>query len=720
MSDELKRVGLVFKADGTVDFNKSLKAVNASIQENRSAFKLAKSSWDDSTKSVKKLRETQKYLENQTKDYTDKVRMLETELKELESAENRDEKAISKKKDQLNTAQTSLNNYQKGLDEVSQKLDSGAAEIEEYGKKLEEMGGKMTSAGKKMSKGITAPVLAVGAAGVKSAMELDEGYDTIISKTGATGDKLLEMQDIADEVFGGMPVSMMDVGAAVGEINTRFEFTGDVLKEATKKFLKFAEINETDVNTAVQLVSRAMGDANIPAEEYGTILDQLTAAAQASGISIDTLTQNLTKYGAPMRQLGFDTESSIAIFAQWEKAGVNTEIAFSGMKKAIANWTKEGKDGKAEFANFVKGVQDGSISAQEALDVFGAKAGPDLVDAIQNGRFNYEEFMKIIEESGGIVAKTWEAQQDPWDQAKVAVNNLKLAGAELGEQLMAVLAPIINSVVEKVKEFTEWFKGLDDEQKKTIVTIGLLAAAIGPLLIVFGIVFSSIGKIITVTSKIITIAGKVPGIIGTISTGAKALWGVMAANPIGAVVTVVGLLIAAFVTAYNKCDWFREGVNRIFGGVVDFIKKAIKKIKGFFDFDWELPDIKLPHFSLEGSFSLKKMTVPKLKVDWYAKGGILNSPTIFGSNGDSLMGGGEAGKEAVLPIELLRKYIREENQAGNESLARSIEEALSKIEIVAQNNIYLGDRKLLDLMTDMVIEKIGRRQNGKNAALGVV
>ena len=114
------------------------------------------------------------------------------------------------------------------------------------------------------------------------------------------------------------------------------------------------------------------------------------------------------------------------------------------------------------------------------------------------------------------------------------------------------------------------------------------------------------------------------------------------------------------------------------------------------------------------------MTVPKLKVDWYAKGGILNSPTIFGSNGDSLMGGGEAGKEAVLPIELLRKYIREENQAGNESLARSIEEALSKIEIVAQNNIYIGDRKLLDLMTDMVIERIGRRQNGKNAALGVV
>ena len=56
MADKLERVGLVFKADGTVDFNKSLKEVNSSIQENRSAFNLAKSTWDESTKSAEKLR----------------------------------------------------------------------------------------------------------------------------------------------------------------------------------------------------------------------------------------------------------------------------------------------------------------------------------------------------------------------------------------------------------------------------------------------------------------------------------------------------------------------------------------------------------------------------------------------------------------------------------------------------------------------------------------
>lgn len=135
MADDLKRVGLVFKADGTVDFNKSLKEVNASIQENRTAFNLVKSTWDENTKSLDKLRATQEYLTKQTKDYTDKATMLERQLKELESAEERDEKAIQSKRSQLNQAQTSLNNYKRGLADIEEKLKSGAYKTEQYTKK---------------------------------------------------------------------------------------------------------------------------------------------------------------------------------------------------------------------------------------------------------------------------------------------------------------------------------------------------------------------------------------------------------------------------------------------------------------------------------------------------------------------------------------------------------------------------------------------------------
>ena len=148
MADDLQRVGLVFKADGAVDFKKTLDQVNTAVQENRNAFNLAKAAWDDSTSSVDKLRDRQEYLAKQTETYSDKVNLLEQELKQMESAENRNEKAIRKKQNQLTQAKTSLLNYQKGLEDVTRQLTSGAAESEEKLKSLDDTLGNLTAAAK--------------------------------------------------------------------------------------------------------------------------------------------------------------------------------------------------------------------------------------------------------------------------------------------------------------------------------------------------------------------------------------------------------------------------------------------------------------------------------------------------------------------------------------------------------------------------------------------
>ncbi len=741
MADSLQRVGLVFKADGTVDFRKSLKAVSASIQENRTEFKLAKSTWDESTKAIDKLKASQIYLEKQTQDYSMKVRVLRDELGNLENAEKRDEAAIQKKRAELNTAETSLNNYKRGLEEVNDKLKSGAAQIEEFAGKVEKLGSKMTDAGKKMTVGVTTPIVGIGAAGVKAAMELDEGYDTIIAKTGATGDTLQGLNDVADRVFGSMPVEMQDVGTAVGEINTRFGSTGDELEDLTKKFLQFAEINGTDVNNSIRLVSRAMGDAGIPTEQTGELLDKLTIAGQASGVEIEKLTDNLAKYGAPMRALGLTTDESIAIFAGWEKAGVNTEIAFSGMKKAIGTWGKEGKNATEEFKKTLKAIEsapDIATATSMAIEVFGQKAGPDLADAIKGGRFEYQDFLQLIQDSSGIVSQTFEEQQDPWDQWKTTVNELKLAGAELGGVLIETLAPILQEVAGKVKEFSEWFRNLDENQQRTIVTIGLVIAAIGPLLVVFGSVFGGISKIIGGSKSLIGLlvkgGPKVIDVFKLVGSGAKGLWAILAANPIGAVITVIGILISAFVAAYNKCEWFRNGVDKIFKEVVEFFKDAGKKFKetgedivdffkglgkkigDFFSFKWL--DIKLPHLKISGDFSLVPPRVPKISVKWYAKGGILNKPTLFGQNGGELMGGGEAGPEAVLPIKLLREYIREENKINNESLVAAFIEALKTLNISPDVKVYIGDKELINELSEGVSDNISKSQISAQAARG--
>lgn len=196
------------------------------------------------------------------------------------------------------------------------------------------------------------------------------------------------------------------------------------------------------------------------------------------------------------------------------------------------------------------------------------------------------------------------------------------------------------------------------------------------------------------------------------------LWGVLAANPVILIIAAVAALIAIFVTLYNKCEWFRDGVNDIFGAVVDFIKGAIDKIKGFFDFDWKLPKIKLPHFKASGEWSFVPPKVPKFSVDWYANGCILNSPTIFGQNGNSFMGGGEAGKEAVLPIELLKSYMREENESNNSVLASMIAEAIQKMTLVCQNDIYIGDKKTVSALTNLILKNVSNKMLNAQGAKG--
>ena len=570
MADDLKKVGLVFKADGTADFAKSLKTINSLTQENYSSFKLAKSQWDSSTKSMDKLRDTQRYLSSQTDAYTAKVDTLKEELKNLENAENRNEKAISDKKNALNNAQATLNNYKKGLDEVNGKLKSGSAQIEEYAKKIENFGSKTKEVGGSLNKNITAPIAAAGTAAYAAWMSVDEAYDNIAVGTGATGDALSKLQESFDNVFAKAPFDAMDISNSLADLNTRFGFTGKVLEDASEKFLKFASVNKTDVSNAVALVSRAMGDAGIPAEEYTSVLDALTTASQASGISIDALTGNITKYGAPMRALGYTTEESIAIFASWEKAGVNTEIAFSGMKKAISNFSAEGKDAKVEFKKTLEEIAkcpDIASATTKAIEVFGTKAGPDLADAIKGGRFEFEEMLKLVESSSGQLDASFEATMDPADKAKVALNNLTLAGAALGDVIQSALGPVFESLADILKDFTEWFKNLNPEIRQTIVIVGGIIAAVGPLLVLIGALAGPISTALGLFAKFkLALFGTAEqaGMMGTMVSGLT--------GPILAVIGIIALVTAALIDLYNNNEEFRKNVNDMISNLIEILQ----------------------------------------------------------------------------------------------------------------------------------------------------
>ncbi len=216
--------------------------------------------------------------------------------------------------------------------------------------------------------------------------------------------------------------------------------------------------------------------------------------------------------------------------------------------------------------------------------MFGSVEGLNSVLMLtsEQGMQMYGEAMKEMQTNTTALDEAFSKMDETsGSQMKKAINDIKNAGIEIGD----ILLPVISGIVGKIREVMRAFSGLSDSQKETIVKIVAIAAAVGPLLIAFGSVCGGISKIIHFTSLATGVASKVPGIISTIGIGAKALWGVLAANPIGAVITIIGLLVGAFVTLWNKSEAFRnfwkglwENIKEITSVVVDAVVKFCENL----------------------------------------------------------------------------------------------------------------------------------------------
>lgn len=484
------------------------------------------------------------------------AKKYKTALNQIEKEQMRNGKAaddlrikVLNQEAAVKTTEREIGRYRNQLEQSSVKVKIFGKEIDLAGTKAQKFAQKAGGIAKKGLVTLGAAATAMGAAAIKSFTEVDDGADNVIRATGATGKSAKELEKIYKEVAGSVTGDFASIGDTVGEVNTRFDFTGEKLKEASQDFMKFANITGVDAKTGVQLVSRAMGDAGIKADEYKTVLDMLSVAAQKSGISVETLTEDITKYGAPMRQLGFDTKTSIALFSQWEKAGVNTQIAFSGMKKAISNWMKSGKDAKTEFSKTMKGIQDGTISVSEAMDIFGIKAGTDMVDAIKEGRFNFEGFTKALENSKGALDSTYNGVIDGADKFEMTVKRVKIKAGELGEQLIETFGPVVIAGIEKASGAIDW---INNNTGKSIAIFSTLAGVLGTVFVVSKIVSfaTTISTTIAEITNLITKMRTAAATTGILQGAFSLLGGGTAAAVLGIGALTGGLI--AYVVATRK------------------------------------------------------------------------------------------------------------------------------------------------------------------------
>lgn len=571
------------------------------------------------------------------------------------------------------------------LEKAQKDFGTAAAQtIKEAGAKIEEYGGKASKVGETLTKNVTTPLTAAAAAGVAAFSAVDEGVDTIVTATGASGEALDGLVASYETIATSIPEELGDVASAVGEVNTRFHTTGEELEGQTTLFLQFAKITGGDVVSSVDSADKVLKTFGKTSDDASGLLGMVAKAAQDTGINAQGLMDDVLANSATFKELNFSLEESVNFMALLDENGVESGVALAGLKKAVVNLTDAGMSESEALQTVIDKIKNAG-SETEALTIaqetFGTKGAAEMATAIREGRLSLDDLSASMADYSTVVTDTYNNTMDGVDGATTAANAAKIAMSTLGETISDMLAPIFQRLTQLLIDAKARFDTLDDGQKQAVVTIGLIVAAIGPALVIIGKVITAVGTITTGVGSLVGFVGGtvVPLITGTVMPALSGLWALMLANPISIVIAAIAAIVAAFVLLWNKCEGFRNfwinlfssvkstvvdaknnvlstfdgiknGISSRIEGAKNSVHNAIENIKGFFNFSWSLPHLQLPHPYISGRFSLNPPSVPSFGINWYKEGGILSGAQIFGQMGGNLLGGGEAGQEAVLPL----------------------------------------------------------------------
>lgn len=398
----------------------------------------------------------------------------------------------------------------------------------------------------------------LGSAAADAWKEFDEGADIIIAKTGATGDAADDLQRVYKNVSKQVVGSFDEMGTAVGEVNTRFGVTGDDLEDLSVKFLKFAKLNGTDVNSSIDSVQAAMAAWGLEAKDAGDMLDVLNKAGQDTGIAVDSLADSLKTNAPALQEMGFNASDAAMFLANLDKNGVDASSTMGGLKKALANAAKEGKPmdkAMQDIEKSIKGAESETKAIQKAMDLFGAKAGPAIAKAVRSGKLSFADLGTSMKDFEGNVNSTFENTLDAPDKFALAIQGIRTDMADMAGDLMEKYAPQIEGAIDGISKVAEGFFGavdagigfLVDNGDAIIATITGIATATAVYL-----GYTTALKIMTEGWMALSAVQKV------VTAGQAAMNAVMAMNPIGLVIAAIAGLVVAFVILWNKSEAFRE------------------------------------------------------------------------------------------------------------------------------------------------------------------
>ncbi|HGD1742793.1 TPA: phage tail tape measure protein [Streptococcus agalactiae] len=526
----------------------------------QSSFKLQESALATTASEADKLALAQQKVASHSEILEKQIHNLEQQLSLTKSEYGENSVEANKLEKTLNETKTAYNNLQNEMEELASSSASSKASLEETNSLLKadllmEFGDQLGELSQKL--------IDFGQQSLDAFLEVDEGMDIIVTKTGATGSALEEMTDIAKTLATELPTDFNTAGSAVGELNTQFGL--DALKSASTQLIQFSEINGSDVTSSAISAKQAIEAYGLEATDLSSVLDTVTYTSQSTGVGVQELMDKAVAGAPQIKALGLSFDEGVTLMGQFEKAGIDSSAALSSLSKAAVKYAGDGLTLQEGLAGTIEQIKT-STSETEALslasEIFGSKAAPRMVDAIKRGALSFEDLAGTADKAAGIVTQTYEGTLDPIDQFTTAQNTAKLAMAEMGDAIAATLAPILEILASLLQAVATWFSGLSEPVKQFIVIVGSLVAALGLVLPIFIALQAAAMAMGTTIMGMITAAAPIVGII------------------LG-VIAVVALLVVGIQQLWQHHEGFRTAVTEIWNAIYAFLSVIIQQISSF-------------------------------------------------------------------------------------------------------------------------------------------
>ena len=654
-----------------------------------------------------------------------------------------DSEEVAKLERQLINAKTEEEKLKAQLDDTNKGFEDQKEATNKAGESVDNLAQVLTSAG------IASAVKEIADAALEMAESFDEANAAIVEGTGATGEALDDLNQQAQDAFGRIANANQDLTGMAGilaELNTRFGVTGDEAEDLSVKVANFAQHTGTDGVRAVDSMANIMKRWGLDISDADGLMDDLTTANQACQLSVDQLAGYLSNNSVQFQELGYSTEDALAMLISLSDGGANVGTIMGSLTKAVSNLSDVTDDVPGAFQDAIKAMEESS-SVSEALqaqvgdtgktveEIFGKKAAQELAANVQNGNFAIDQWSEALQNNQGILEQTTDdatTMQDAWSQA---TNNVSLA-------LSQTFAPAISDVVTRVAEvITQVAQVVQDSPALqavltgVAVALGIVAAALAISSIIQGVT-AAFGMLNTVLLAnpiflvVTAIAALVAGLVyaynncetfrnivnnvfsslrnfvtntlTSLGNTVTTVWTAIKDNIINPVQTAYNNVTGKFSDLHSsiseKINNVKSKVDETFQSIrekmespiqaaKDTIDGIISTIKGWFPLSIGniFSNLKLPHFSISGEFSLNPPSIPHIGVDWYAKGAVFDTatiiPTLYG-----LKGVGEKEPESVSPVSVLQDYIgaavqRFVPQINYDLLAQKVAQACARMNI---------------------------------------